>query len=547
MDDNKNIEVKKAFEGALEAENEQSPESAEPAGDVKAADGQKMPEIAGAAGGHSGAELPSIAEESQNQQNAQISASTKLPEMQVAQDSVLNGSPQQAAGQGFEQADLAPVTARDAWRRKLNKGTAHQNARQSPQAGGSVPTGQETQAGQSAQYNDAARNEQAVRHNAQHTLQESGNRLANQATQGSQVRYGQSAQYRSSAQDAVYSGGTYSYSMAGMADGGQGKIGNKKPFIIFGAILGGILLLAILFQLAGFNGWHDAEYLSGAETIHEDHIGVLYIEGAIMEGDATYNHAYALDAIDGMMENNDNEGLMLYVNTPGGGVYESDELYLKIKEYQDLTGRPVYAYLGSQATSGGYYISAPADKIAANRNCWTGSIGVTMGNLYDISGLLSKYGINVTTITSGANKAMGDMTAPLTDEQKQILQSLVDDAYDQFVGIVAEGRNLDEAYVRSISDGRLYTAKQAQSVHLIDDIVETYDDAIDDMMDEYELWDCEVYEFRYEPEYGLFGGLIQGMDRLAEAAGGNSDLNALAELMEGRSELPIQYMCEVTK
>lgn len=498
MDDNKNIEVKKAFEGTLEAENEQPPESAEPAGDVKAADGQKMPEIAGVAGGHSGAELPSIAEESQNQQNAQISASVKLPELQVAQDSVLNGSPQQAAGQGFEQADFAPVTARDAWRRKLNKGTAHQNARQSSQAGGSVPTGQETQAGQSAQ-------------------------------------------------DAVYSGGTYSYSMAGMAGGGQGKIGNKKPFIIFGAILGGILLLAILFQLAGFSGWHDAEYLSGAETIHEDHIGVLYIEGAIMEGDATYNHAYALDAIDGMMENNDNEGLMLYVNTPGGGVYESDELYLKIKEYQDLTGRPVYAYLGSQATSGGYYISAPADKIAANRNCWTGSIGVTMGNLYDISGLLSKYGINVTTITSGANKAMGDMTAPLTDEQKQILQSLVDDAYDQFVGIVAEGRNLDEAYVRSISDGRLYTAKQAQSVHLIDDIVETYDDAIDDMMDEYELWDCEVYEFRYEPEYGLFGGLIQGMDRLAEAAGGNSDLNALAELLEGRSELPIQYMCEVTK
>ena len=82
---------------------------------------------------------------------------------------------------------------------------------------------------------------------------------------------------------------------------------------------------------------------------------------------------------------------------------------------------------------------------------------------------------------------------------------------------------------------------------MIDDIVETYDDAIDDMMDEYELWDCEVYEFRYEPEYGLFGGLIQGMDRLAEAAGGNSDLNALAELLEGRSELPIQYMCEVTK
>lgn len=451
------------------------------------------------------------------------------------------------------QNDPAPVTARDAWRRKLNKEAAQQSGQHASQESGEMPSGQSTQNGQFAQYSDLAQDGQSSQdRDAAQGSQAQGTTYAQYgyvAQNDQAARYGQSARYRSSAQDGqstqgtVYSGGTYSYSMAGA----QQMKSNKKPFIIFGAILGGIILLAILFQFAGINVRSDASYLSGAETIHEDHIGVLYIEGTIMEGDTTYNHAYALDAIDGMMENDDNEGLMLYVNTPGGGVYESDELYLKIKEYQDMTERPVYAYLGSQATSGGYYISAPADKIAANRNCWTGSIGVTMGNLYDISGLLSKYGISVTTITSGTNKAMGDMTAPLTDEQKQILQSLVDEAYDQFVGIVAEGRNLDEAYVRSISDGRLYTAKQAQSVHLIDDIVETYDDAINDMMDEYELWDCEVYEFRYEPEYGLLGGLIQSMDKLAEAASGNSDINALAELMESNNELPLQYMCEVTK
>lgn len=463
-----------------------------------------------------------------------------------------------AVSEDTRQTDPASVTARDAWRRKLNKGAEQQNAQHDPQGGGKMMPGQSTQNGQAAQYSDVAQDGQpsqdrdmAQGSQDRGTYAQYGYVAQNgQAAQHDQsaryrssVQNGQSAQYHQAAQGTVYSGGTYSYSMAGA----QQVKSNKKPFIIFGAILGGIILLAILFQLAGINVRSDALHLSGAETIHEDHIGVLYIEGTIMEGDTTYNHAYALDAIDGMMENDDNEGLMLYVNTPGGGVYESDELYLKIKEYQDMTERPVYAYLGSQATSGGYYISAPADKIAANRNCWTGSIGVTMGNLYDISGLLSKYGISVTTITSGTNKAMGDMTAPLTDEQKQILQSLVDEAYDQFVGIVAEGRNLDEAYVRSISDGRLYTAKQAQSVHLIDEIVETYDDAINDMMDEYELWDCEVYEFRYEPEYGLLGGLIQSMDKLAEAASGNSDINALAELMESNNELPLQYMCEVTK
>ena len=248
-----------------------------------------------------------------------------------------------------------------------------------------------------------------------------------------------------------------------------------------------------------------------------------------------------------MMENNKNKGLMLYIETPGGGVSESDELYLKIREYQGTTGRPVMAYLGSQATSGGYYIAAPADRIIANRNCWTGSIGVTIGNIYDISGLLAKHGIGVTTITSGANKAMGDMTAPLTPEQKQILQSLVNEAYDQFVNIVAEGRGLDEAYVRTVADGRIYTAKQAKELQLIDSIVDTYDDAVDKMMYEFDLKDCEVYEFRYEPEYSILNSLIMSIDKLAEATSGDGDIKALTELMERNNEMPLQYMCEVTK
>ena len=121
-----------------------------------------------------------------------------------------------------------------------------------------------------------------------------------------------------------------------------------------------------------------------------------------------------------MMDNSDNEALMLYVDTPGGGVYESDELYLKTKGIPGDHRAACICDFASQATSGGYYISASADRITANRNCRTGSIGVTMGTLYDVSGLLEKYGIKAETITSGENKAMGSMTSPLTDEQKQI-------------------------------------------------------------------------------------------------------------------------------
>ena len=94
-----------------------------------------------------------------------------------------------------------------------------------------------------------------------------------------------------------------------------------------------------------------------------------------------------------MARDDNNKGIVLYLNTPGGSVYASDELYFAIRDYQEKTKRPVYAAMQSMAASGGYYISAPCDKIYANRNCFTGSIGVTMGSYYDISELLDKYGI----------------------------------------------------------------------------------------------------------------------------------------------------------
>ena len=285
------------------------------------------------------------------------------------------------------------------------------------------------------------------------------------------------------------------------------------------------------------------EDISGAASVSGSHVGVLYVEGTISESDDTYNHQFALDAVQGMMDNSDNEALMLYVDTPGGGVYESDELYLKIKEYQETTERPVYAYFASQATSGGYYISASADRITANRNCRTGSIGVTMGTLYDVSGLLEKYGIKAETITSGENKAMGSMTSPLTDEQKQIFQSMIDESYEQFVSIVADGRGLDTDYVKSIADGRIYTAKQAESIKLIDGVVDTYDDAVSDMTEQFGLEHCDIYEFRYQPQAGLLDGLVQSFDRFAEAFSSGSDISALEKIMENNSEVRLQYMC----
>ena len=139
---------------------------------------------------------------------------------------------------------------------------------------------------------------------------------------------------------------------------GNTKKSRNKALIIIACIIGGLLLLGgiIAFTASMSSMIGSTEDISGAASVRGSHVGVLYVEGTISESDDTYNHQFALDAVQGMMDNSDNEALMLYVDTPGGGVYESDELYLKIKEYQETTERPVYAYFASQATSGGYYI-----------------------------------------------------------------------------------------------------------------------------------------------------------------------------------------------
>lgn len=219
-----------------------------------------------------------------------------------------------------------------------------------------------------------------------------------------------------------------------------------------------------------------------------DTINVLYVEGAIQEGSATYQHTWTLNQIDALMDNEYNKGIMLYVNSPGGGVYESDELYLKLKEYKEVTGRPVYAYMAQTAASGAVYISMAADKIYANRMTMTGSIGV-ITSVTDTTGLQELIGVKQDKITSGPNKAMGN---PLTDEQRVIFQSIVDEYYDIFVGIVAENRKLDLNKVYELADGRVYSPQQAKELGLIDEIG-TYEQAVEDMMTTYNLQDVKLY------------------------------------------------------
>ena len=209
---------------------------------------------------------------------------------------------------------------------------------------------------------------------------------------------------------------------------------------------------------------------SAPKSTKNPYISVIYITGVISEENKTYNQKWLLRQIKNAKNNKNNRGILLKIDSPGGTVYESDEAYLALMDYKKSTKRPIYAYFGSLAASGGYYIACASDKIFANRNTLTGSIGVIAGQSVDATGLLEKLGVKMTTITAGRNKNMGNYNSVLTEEQRAIMQSIADEAYEQFTGIVADSRKMPIEKVKSLADGRIYTANQAKENGLIDEV-----------------------------------------------------------------------------
>ncbi len=201
-----------------------------------------------------------------------------------------------------------------------------------------------------------------------------------------------------------------------------------------------------------------------------DAIAVVHIEGVIQDENETYNQEWLLSTIMELTYDKNNVAILLYIDSPGGGVYQSDEVYLALEKYKSLSSKPVWAYFGPLSASGGYYIGCAADTIYANRNTLTGSIGVISSSSFDLTELMDTYGIKMTTITAGKNKNMMNVNSPLTDEQRAIMQSVADEAYTQFTTIVAESRNMDLNKVQELADGRIYTALQAKENGLIDNV-----------------------------------------------------------------------------
>ncbi|MDY3118510.1 MAG: signal peptide peptidase SppA [Peptoniphilus sp.] len=219
------------------------------------------------------------------------------------------------------------------------------------------------------------------------------------------------------------------------------------------------------------NGMNEEVVEEGDST---KRIAVITVEGTIMNTPQAsflaeaYDHTATLNALDDIVKDDTVKGVLLKVNSPGGGVYESAELYKRVKAIVD-NHKPVYVTMGNTAASGGYYISAPATKIYAAPSTLTGSIGVIMGGS-NLSGLMDKLGISDQTIKSAAHKDIGSTRRPMTDEERAILQGVVDDLYGEFLNVVSQGRHMDMAKLRPLADGSVFTGKQAKANGLVDEL-----------------------------------------------------------------------------
>ena len=243
-----------------------------------------------------------------------------------------------------------------------------------------------------------------------------------------------------------------------------------------------------------------------------------------------------MEQLDDIYKDDSVKGVIMQVNSPGGAVYNSEQIANKIKEIQTDKKIPVFTVMKTMAASGGYYISAPTDKIYASNETLTGSIGVIMSSR-SFQGLFEKYGIKEQNITTGKMKDAGSIGKDMTDEQKKYFQDLINSSFDRFIKVVSQGRSMKEDEVKKLADGRVYDGAQAKNNGLVDKIG-NLDDAIEDMKKDYKLNNPEVFEYEGS-DYSL-KKLFSKAQNLVEK-NSSSDLSVLKELMEKESPLPMYY------
>lgn len=277
-------------------------------------------------------------------------------------------------------------------------------------------------------------------------------------------------------------------------------------------IIGGLVVLTVIVLLARPgtlkslsepHSW-DEETVQGSGA---DKVVQLSVDGVIAEKPGlteTFNSGDFISQLDQAKKDEAVKAVVIRINSPGGEVVASDEILNKIREVK-RAGKPVIVSMGGMAASGGYYIATAADRIYANPTTLTGSLGVifTVPNYQKAADWL---GYKEIVIKSGTYKDIGNPLRPMSDGEKEILQNLVNEAYQQFVNVISQGRNIPREQVLKIADGRVYSGMQAKQLKLIDDFG-SLEDATNYAIQKAGLKDAQVV--RYTPKFSL-SGLLTG-------------------------------------
>ncbi len=192
-----------------------------------------------------------------------------------------------------------------------------------------------------------------------------------------------------------------------------------------------------------------------------DKVALIRIEGPILDS------GNMIDELKDYVKDLSVKAIVLRIDSPGGAVAPSQEIYEEVRKA--VSKKTIVVSMGSIAASGGYYIASPATRIIANPGTLTGSIGVIM-EIPNMEGLMNKIGVKTEVIKSGKHKDIASVFRGINKEEREILQTVLDNVHEQFINAVSEGRNMLREDVLRIADGRIYTGEQALKAGLIDEL-----------------------------------------------------------------------------
>lgn len=251
---------------------------------------------------------------------------------------------------------------------------------------------------------------------------------------------------------------------------GDLEMTKNRSNLLLWIILGGGAFCFFVICVLALAIFYSGESSSGI-SISSNQVASLELEGVILDSQEF------VDQLEDYGKRSGVRSVVIRINSPGGGVAASQEIFEAIKKFRSETEKKVVVSMASVAASGGYYVACAADKIFANPGSITGSIGV-IAEWYNYGDLLQWAKLQNVVFKSGELKDAGSATRPLSEEENAFFQSLIDNIHSQFVSAVADSRNMEEEAVRMLADGRVFTGLQAKSNHLVDEIG-TLQDAIE--------------------------------------------------------------------